>query len=97
MPRARRPLCLWVLLLLPPLAGAPEPHDPAGPGEAAEEPGSGGAWSAFQDPRAWVSAAGALSRRFWARFSCFVWPETCSLNKEAPAGLPGKTRGEMGH
>ncbi|XP_059530201.1 torsin-3A [Myotis daubentonii] len=97
MPRGlRSQLRLLLLLLLlppppPPLAGALEPHDPAGPGEEAEEPCSGQAWPSlpFRDLRKWVRAAGALSRRYWALFSCRVWPKTCSLDKEAPAGALG--------
>ncbi|KAM7054391.1 torsin-3A [Molossus nigricans] len=89
--RARRPLCLWALLL--PLAGALGRGDPAGPREAAEgprgaaeEPGSGRAWPPFQDLREPLRTAGALFLRYWALFRCRVWPETCSLDEEAPAG-----------
>lgn len=97
MPRGLRSqlrLRVLLLLLLPPLVDALELHDPAGPREAAEEPGSGQTRPTFlfRDLRKWVRAAGALTRRYWALFSCRVWPETCSLDKEAPAGALGKTR-----
>lgn len=96
MPRGPRcPLWLWVLLL-PPLAGALGHRGPAGPREAAEEPGSGRAWPAFRDLRERLRTAGALSKRYWALFSCRVWPETCEQDGEAPAGPLGKTGGRAG-
>ncbi|XP_053772039.1 torsin-3A isoform X2 [Desmodus rotundus] len=86
MPRGpRRPLWAWVLLLLPLLlAGALGHRSPAGPGEAAEEPGSGQAWPALQDLQERLKAAVALSRRYWALFSCRVWPETCGQDGKSP-------------
>lgn len=83
MPRGpRRPLWLLPLLLLP-LAGALGRRGPAGPREAAEEAGSGRAWPGFQGLRERLRAAGALPRRYWTRFSCRVWPETCDQDEEA--------------
>ncbi|XP_036891118.1 torsin-3A isoform X2 [Sturnira hondurensis] len=86
MPRnPRRPLWPWVLLLLlPPLPGTLGHRSPAGPGEAAEEPGSGTAWPAFQDLQEQLRAAVALSRRYWALFSCRVWPATCGQDGKSP-------------
>ncbi|XP_045694431.1 torsin-3A [Phyllostomus hastatus] len=86
------PLWPWVLLPLlllllpppPPLAGALEPRGPARPEQAAEEPGSGGARPAFQDLQEQLRAAIALTRRYWALFTCRVWPETCGQDGKSP-------------
>ncbi|XP_047376918.1 torsin-3A [Sciurus carolinensis] len=86
MPRGpRRPLGPGLLLLLLlPLAAAPGHRGAEGPWEGAEEPGSA---------RAWLRAAGALSRRYWALFSCQVWPDHCdeAAADAGPGGwsLPG--------
>lgn len=93
MPRGPRPR-LWLLLLpllLRPLSDGLGPHDTAGPGEAAEEAGSGPAWRAFQGLRERLRAAGALSKRYWALFACRVWPEACAQDKEGAAWPQGKT------
>ncbi|XP_066117344.1 torsin-3A [Saccopteryx bilineata] len=94
MPRGSlRLLWLCVLLLLlplpppPPLAGALGHRGSAAPRETAEEPGRAG--QAFRDLREGLRAAGALSRRYWALFSCRVWPETCEQDRTAPAGPLG--------
>ncbi|XP_077013244.1 torsin-3A isoform X2 [Tamandua tetradactyla] len=71
----RRPLWLSFLLLL--LPGAPGHKGAARPGEGSEQRGAGGAWPAFQGLKERLSAAGALSARYWALFSCQVWPEDC--------------------
>ncbi|KAF6076170.1 torsin family 3 member A [Phyllostomus discolor] len=83
---SRLPLWPWVLLLLPPppLAGALEPRGRARPEEAAEEPGSGRARPAFQDLQEQLRAAIALTRRYWALFTCRVWPETCGQDGKSP-------------
>ncbi|XP_046536633.1 torsin-3A isoform X2 [Equus quagga] len=78
-------LCLCVLLLLP-LLGAPGHGGDAGPGPEAEKTGSRWAWPAFQGLQERLRAAGTLSRRYWALFSCRVWPEHCEEDEEAPAG-----------
>ncbi|XP_017509214.3 torsin-3A [Manis javanica] len=84
------PRLLWPLLLLLLLPGAPAQPDP-GSARPKEQPGearSGPAWSALRGLRERLRAAGALSRRYWALFSCRVWPEDCEHN-ETPAGPLG--------
>ncbi|XP_062046211.1 torsin-3A [Lepus europaeus] len=71
-----------LLLLLLALPGAPE-----GPG-AAEEPGSAWLWRGLQRLPERLGAARALSRRYWALFSCRVWPGDCE-EAEAAAAPPG--------
>lgn len=89
--RLRLCLCVLLLLLLL-LPGAPGHGGDAGPGPGAEKTGSRWAWPAFQGLQERLRAAGALSRRYWALFSCRVWPEHCEEDEEAPAGPLGKTR-----
>ncbi|KAM5144675.1 torsin-3A isoform 3-T3 [Callospermophilus lateralis] len=80
MPRGPRPpLCLGLLLLLPPLAAAPGHGGAERPWEGTDEPGSA---------RAWLRAAGALSRRYWTLFSCQLWPDDCD-EADAAAGPGG--------
>nr|XP_058912485.1 torsin-3A isoform X1 [Kogia breviceps] len=80
MPRGpRSPLWLLLLLLLPPPSTSGH-GGRARPREGAEEAGS-----AFQGLRERLRAAGALCRRYWALFSCRVWPEGCRQDEEAPA------------
>ncbi|XP_070447786.1 torsin-3A isoform X2 [Equus przewalskii] len=83
--RLRLCLCVLLLLLLL-LPGAPGHGGDAGPGPGAEKTGSRWAWPAFQGLQERLRAAGALSRRYWALFSCRVWPEHCEEDEEAPAG-----------
>ncbi|XP_054443686.1 torsin-3A [Pteronotus mesoamericanus] len=83
MPRGPR-LPLWPWVLLPLLAGALGHRGPAGPGAAAEEPGSGRNWPAFQDLKERLRAAVALSKQYWERFCCHVWPETCRQDGKGP-------------
>lgn len=83
--RLRLCLCVLLLLLLL-LPGAPGHRGDAGPGPGAEKTGSRWAWPAFQGLQERLRAAGALSRRYWALFSCRVWPEHCEEDEEAPAG-----------
>lgn len=93
MPRdPRSPLWLLLLLLLLPPPGTWGDGGRARPTEGAEEAGSAGSWSAFQGLREQLRAAGALCRRYWALFSCRVWPEGCRQDEEPPARPPGKTR-----
>ncbi|XP_037681190.1 torsin-3A isoform X2 [Choloepus didactylus] len=75
-------LCLLLSLLLP---GATGHKGAAKPGEESEQPGAGGAWPAFQGLKERLSAAGALSARYWALFRCQVWPEDCEEDEEAAA------------
>ncbi|XP_058395964.1 torsin-3A isoform X1 [Diceros bicornis minor] len=77
-------LCLLLLLLLP---GAPGHRGDAGPRN--KKAGSGRPWPAFQGLQERLRAAGALSRRYWALFSCRVWPENCEEDEEALAGTLG--------
>ncbi|KAI4578452.1 hypothetical protein MJG53_011307 [Ovis ammon polii x Ovis aries] len=82
---------LWLLLLsllLPP-PSAWGHGGQARPREGTEEAGSAGAWLAFKGLRERLRAAGALSRRYWALFSCRVWPEGCGKDEEASARPPG--------
>lgn len=84
---------LWLLLLsllLPP-PSAWGHGGQARPREGTEEAGPARAWLAFQGLRERLRAAGALSRRYWALFSCRVWPEGCGEDEEASARSPGKT------
>lgn len=82
MPRGPRPP-LWLgLLLLLPLAAAPGHGGAERPWEGTDEPGSA---------RAWLRAAGALSRRYWTLFSCQLWPDDCD-EADAAAGPGGKRR-----
>nr|XP_023496396.1 torsin-3A isoform X3 [Equus caballus] len=83
--RLRLCLCVLLLLLLL-LPGAPGHRGDAEPGPGAEKTGSRWAWPAFQGLQERLRAAGALSRRYWALFSCRVWPEHCEEDEEAPAG-----------
>ncbi|XP_004478284.1 torsin-3A [Dasypus novemcinctus] len=85
----RRPLvhCLLLLLLL--LPGACEHRGAARPREGSEQPGAGGRWPAFQGLKERLSAAGALSARYWALFSCQLWPEDCDKDEDAVAEPPG--------
>ena len=86
---------LWLLLLsllLPP-PSAWGHGGQARPREGTEEAGSAGAWLAFKGLRERLRAAGALSRRYWALFSCRVWPEGCGKDEEASARPRGKTLG----
>ncbi|KAM9109085.1 torsin-3A isoform 2-T2 [Megaptera novaeangliae] len=78
------PLVLLLLLLLPP-PGTWGHGSRARPREGAEEAGSAGSWPAFQGLRERLRAAGALCRRYWALFSCRVWPDGCRQDEEAPA------------
>ncbi|KAM4814347.1 torsin-3A [Urocitellus parryii] len=81
MPRGPRPplgLGLGLLLLLP-LAAAPGHGGFERPWEGTDEPGSA---------RAWLRAAGALSRRYWTLFSCQLWPDDCD-EADAAAGPGG--------
>uniref|UniRef100_A0A8C2R405 Torsin-3A n=1 Tax=Capra hircus TaxID=9925 RepID=A0A8C2R405_CAPHI len=88
---------LWLLLLsllLPP-PSAWGHGGQARPREGTEEAGSAGAWLAFKGLRERLRAAGALSRRYWALFSCRVWPEGCGKDEEAsarPRGLEADLR-----
>ncbi|XP_047609886.1 torsin-3A isoform X1 [Phacochoerus africanus] len=85
----RHPFCLWLwlllLLLLPPPPRARGHGDHARSRDEAAEADSGRAWKAFQRLREHLRAAGALSRRYWALFSCRLWPEACGKDEEAPA------------
>ncbi|KAB0345774.1 hypothetical protein FD754_022700 [Muntiacus muntjak] len=82
---------LWLLLLslLLPSPSAWGHGGQARPREGTEEAGSAGAWLAFQGLRERLRAAGALSRHYWARFSCRVWPQDCGEDEEASARSPG--------
>lgn len=85
---------LWLLLLLlqpPPSAWGY--GDQARPREGTEEAGSARAWLAFQGLRERLRAAGALSRHYWASFSCRVWPQDCGEDEEPSARSPGKIVG----
>lgn len=88
----RSPLWLLLLLLLLPPPGTWGDGGRARPREGAEEAGSAGCWPAFQGLRERLRAAGALCRRYWALFSCRVWPEGCRQDEEEPARPLGKTR-----
>lgn len=86
---------LWLLLLsllLPPPSAWGQGGQ-ARPREGTEEAGSARAWLAFQGLRERLRAAGALSRHYWARFSCRVWPQDCGEDEEASARSPGKILG----
>ncbi|XP_003785859.1 torsin-3A [Otolemur garnettii] len=84
----RRPLglCLLLLLLPLPLPGSSGRRGAALPWERTDEPGSGGAWSGFRRLRERLRAAGALSKRYWALFSCQVWPDDCEDHEKAAPG-----------
>ncbi|XP_004269848.1 torsin-3A isoform X1 [Orcinus orca] len=77
-------LLLLLLLLLPP-PGTWGDGGRARPREGAEEAGEAGSCPAFQGLRERLRAAGALCRRYWALFSCRVWPEGCRQDEEEPA------------
>uniref|UniRef100_A0A8C6WA26 Torsin-3A n=1 Tax=Nannospalax galili TaxID=1026970 RepID=A0A8C6WA26_NANGA len=66
---------LWLLLLL---------WLPGAPGHRADEPASPGAWAGIQRMQEQLQTAGTLSRRYWALFSCAVWPDHCD-DQEATA------------
>ncbi|XP_040840258.1 torsin-3A isoform X2 [Ochotona curzoniae] len=89
MPRGPwRPLCLCLLLLLLLL----HPCAPDGPGaarlgEGAEEPGWASLWPGLQHLQQQLRTAGALSRRYWALFSCRVWPGECEEDEVAATPL----------
>uniref|UniRef100_A0A8C5KZC2 Torsin-3A n=1 Tax=Jaculus jaculus TaxID=51337 RepID=A0A8C5KZC2_JACJA len=67
------PLLLLLLLLLAP------------PGREADE--APGDWPGARRLREQLRTAEALSRRYWARFSCVVWPQDCE-DEDAEAAAP---------
>ncbi|XP_021571774.1 torsin-3A [Carlito syrichta] len=91
--RPRPPL--WVCLLLLPLPlplphlGAAGDRGDARRWEEADEPGSAWAWRGLRRLQERLRTAGALSRRYWALFSCRVWPDDCEEREAAAAGPPG--------
>ncbi|KAM6165157.1 torsin-3A [Erethizon dorsatum] len=93
--RPRRALGLSFLLLLL-LPGAPGRRGAERPWEGADEAGSAWGWPGLQRLRERLSAAGALSRRYWTLLSCQVWPDDCEEDGEAAAGRLGQTLIRLG-
>ncbi|EHB17509.1 Torsin-3A, partial [Heterocephalus glaber] len=84
----------FLLLLLHP--GAPGHCGAERPREGADQPGSAWAWPGLQRLREQLNAAKALSRRYWALFTCQVWPDDCEEDGEAAAGRLGQRLVQLG-
>ncbi|XP_021515859.1 torsin-3A [Meriones unguiculatus] len=66
---------LWLLLLLPLRPPGVQGHQGARtPGQEAEDSAP---WPSIQRLQEQLRTAGALSRRYWAQFSCAMWPDHC--------------------
>lgn len=80
---------LWLLLLLslrPP--GAQGHRGATSPGQEADEATP---WPSVQRLREQLRTAGTLSKRYWALFSCTLWPDHCE-DQETPVPPLGKSR-----
>ncbi|XP_032770839.1 torsin-3A [Rattus rattus] len=73
---------LLLLLLLPPLRppGAQGHRGAKSPEQEADEPTP---WPSIQRLREQLRTAGTLSKRYWALFSCTLWPDHCE-DQETP-------------
>ncbi|CAH6789332.1 Tor3a [Phodopus roborovskii] len=72
---------LWLLLLLPlRLPGTQSHRGATSPRQEAEEQSP---WPGVQRLQEQLKTVGSLSRRYWASFSCTVWPDHCE-DQEAP-------------
>lgn len=79
---------LWLLLLLPPLRppGAQGHRGAKSSEQAADEPTP---WLNVQRLQEQLRTAGVLSKRYWALFSCTLWPDHCE-DQETPVPPLGK-------
>lgn len=83
---------LWLLLLLL-LLGPPSPPGTQGHRGATsleQEAEEQDPWLGVQRLREQLKTIGSLSRRYWATFSCTVWPDHCE-DQEAPTPPLGKS------
>lgn len=80
---------LLLLLLLPPLRppGAQGHRGAKSPEQEADEPTP---WPSIQRLREQLRTAGTLSKRYWALFSCTLWPDHCE-DQETPVPPLGKS------
>lgn len=83
---------LWLLLLLPLRPPGAQGH----PGQEAEEQAP---WPSIQRLQEQLRTAGALSRRYWALFSCAMWPDHCEDQEtpSLPLGKRGPRRQPLAH